>query len=75
VKFYNFFIPLFRKVFNEKTVGTIMKIDDSLSNKNLKHDGFVFTLIKKRGCYSESELKKFSCESVINFKVPHYKLV
>ncbi|MEW6507989.1 MAG: hypothetical protein AB1432_09620 [Bacteroidota bacterium] len=58
-----------------KAAGTIIKIDDSLSNRNLKHDGFIFTLIKKRECYSEAELKKVSCDSVISFKVPHYKLI
>lgn len=75
IKFYNFFIPLFRFIFNEKAVCTIIKIDNLLSNKKLRHGGFIFILIKQSDCYSEKELKNVSCDSVINFKVPHYKLI
>lgn len=75
IKFYNFLIPLFRIVFNEKDICTIIKIDDYLSTKKLKHDGFIFILLKQSECYSDTELKNVSCDSIINFKVPHYKLI
>ncbi|MEW6194036.1 MAG: class I SAM-dependent methyltransferase [Bacteroidota bacterium] len=74
VKMYNYLIPAFRYLFNEKSAGFLMKIDDYLSKKNFPYDGMIFILFKDINSYVDKVIKEIRTLDIINFKVPYVKL-
>jgi len=70
---YNFLVPLIKLIFCKRSVGVLVKLDDSIANLIPSYSGMSFILLKDATCYSSHPKKHISVPEVIDFNVPfHY---
>ncbi len=69
---YNYSVPVFRLLFGNRSVGTIIKLDDYISNVVPSYSGMAFILLKEPRCYSAHQKKQISIAQILDFKVPYH---
>lgn len=69
---YNFFVPVFRKIFGNRSIAALIKLDALIANTIPSYSGMVFVLLKDGSCYSVNPKEQISVQQIMEFKVPYY---
>lgn len=73
IKAYNFFVPIFQKLFGQRTLANLLKLDPWLCSLTPFHDGLIFVILKHTTSLNPKEIRQITPEEIINFKIPYYK--
>lgn len=68
---YNLFVPAFRVIFNRRSVGLLIYLDDFLANINSFYSGILFILLKDDKSYFKQQ-NNFTISQLLDFKIPYY---
>jgi len=71
---YNVLVPLLAKIFGERTVSLIIKLDEFICRFSPFYYYILFVILKDRKYYLKEEIKKISPSEILNISVPFYYL-